>query len=139
MTSSLQATAACRSPLQPAPSDLEDITREEEPMARRPEADAARGVPRRVNDLEATKHRDHVAVDDGSRLARMRRDEVQQMAAGPGAHHLLKADPDTREVIRMDEHLRAAGSQLAHAADVIGMAVGADDPIELAEITADLS
>jgi len=64
---------------------------------------------------------------------------MQQVPAGPGAHDLLKADADTREVIRVDEHLRPAGSKLSHAADVIGMAVGADDPIELAEITADLA
>lgn len=121
------------------PSDLEDVAGEEEPMAWRPQTDAARRVPRRVDDLEAAKHRDHVAVDDGRRLARVRRDEMKQVPAGPGVHDLLKADADTFEVIRMDEHLRPACSQLSHAANVIGMAVGADDPIELAEITADLA
>src|SRR5437870_990620 len=124
---------------QPTPSDLEDIAREEEPMAWRPETDAARRVPRRVDDPEATKYGDHITVDDGSRLPRMRRDEMEQVPAGPGAHDLLQADSHTCEVIWMDEHLRPAGGQFSHAADVVGMAVGADDAIELAEIAADLS
>ena len=106
-------------------------------MTRRPETDAARRVPRRVDDLQAAEHRDHVTIDDGGRFAGMGSDVVQQMTAAPGAHDLLQAHPNARQVIGMDEDLRPAVGQLSDAADMVGMPVRADDAVELAEIASD--
>ena len=88
-------------------------------------------------DLEAAEDVDHIAVDDRHGLAGVRGEEMQEVPAGALAHHLLEADAHARKILGMDQDLGATCRELSHTADVVWMPVGADDPIELADITPD--
>ena len=108
----------------------------------RAETYAARRVTGGVDDLEATEDREHVAVVEWRGRARVGiiawRSRPRRLPPGGAAERLTHGELHPCEVRRMDEDLDpSAIGQLAHAANVVGVAVSADDPVQFIDRPSD--
>ena len=112
---------------------LEDVAGEQEAVAGRVEADASRGVARRVDDNEAAEDGENVAVLDRADPARRTGHGRQDPAARGAAERLPNPQLEALEVGPVHADLDVGGLQLAHTPCVVGAPVGADDAPELSE------
>ncbi len=109
------------------------------------EADAARRMPRRVDHPQAAEQREHLAVDDrasgrsGVRVRYWMRRPRRTARSSVARERLPQRQSQAGEVVGMDQDgdVVAVADELAHAADVVGMAVRADDPLQLVHAAAD--
>jgi len=94
---------------------LEDVAGEQEAVAGRVEADASRGVARRVDDNEAAEDGENVAVLNRADPARRTGHGRQDPAARGAAERLPNPQLEALEVGPVHADLDVGGLQLAHA------------------------
>ena len=95
-------------------------------------------MPRRVHDVQPAERRQHVAVKQRLRVGDRPGQVRDELTGHRIRDHLADPDAKTRRVRRVNVDRRAGRcGHFRHASDVIGMAVGAHDPRDVAPRAAD--
>ena len=114
-------------------ASLEDVAREQDPVARRVEADAPGRVAGRVDHPQAAQDRQDVAVLDRADARRRPGDRRQESPARRPPEGVADAQLQAGDVGRVHADLDVGRLQLGDAPGVVRVAVRADDPAQIGE------